>query len=517
MGLFSAIGGLFGGKGRKKAAAAYAEAAKFKPYNLSTPFGGVSFANGQAATTLSPEYQQLRQSLFGALGNINLGQQGGLPGIGQGFNINPVAGLNMTGAPTSAGMGNPMAMLGNNQQALGGLAAALGLADSTAPGAANMPTTPFGNMFGAAQDALGRANGLQERQFQLPNTTATFSNRLDLLRQLSKADENQFFQSNLESQYGKGILASSAGQYQTGAALDALNRADTQRQLTAMDFAGQDFNQALSQQALENQTVAGQRGFFGNLAGQLNSLGMQGAGLESQNQQYLTESANNRVMERFARAMNMFGANQSSTQQDNAAMMQAYGLDLNRLGLDQNAYGMDLNAQTANANIGLQNNSQLMQALAAGQGLQLDNARMGQGQQAINAGLFNNFLSAIGGIDSMPMQMIQLGGNLGSQQSSANAAAYAPMYDAAVKQAQAWAALGSGIDSTFSGFGMGGGGGGSMFGGGSFMSALGQLGGQSVPNPFGGMGTVGFNPYAANPMAGLGTVGFDPNNPLMMK
>lgn len=468
MGLFSAIGGLLGGKSRKKAAAAYAEAAKFKPYNLSTPFGGVSFANGTAATSLSPEYQKLRQSLFSGLGQINLGQQAGLPGIGQGFNVNPVAGLDL-----------------RSNVGVGGLQSALGLADASVPGAANLPTTPFGNLFGAAQDALGRANGLQERQFQLPNTTATFGDRLGLLRDLAKADENRFFQSNLESQYGKGILASSAGQYQTGAALDALNRADTQRQITAMDFANSDFQNALSQQALENQTVGNQRAFFGNLSQGLNSLGMQGAGLESQNQQYLTESANSRVMERFQRAMQMFGAEQS-------------------------AYQTDMNAQTANANIGFQNNAQLLQALGMGQGLQLDNARLGQSQQAINAGLFNDFLSAIGGIDSLPLQMIQLGGNLGSQQSSANAQAYQPMYDAAVRRANDWAALGAGIDSVFNPFGGGGSAGIGSPGGANFMSALGG----SIQNPFGNLGTVGFNPYAPAISYGA-TTGFNPNAPLM--
>jgi len=516
MGLFSAIGGLFGSKKRKKAAAAYAEATKFVPYNMALPGANVSFSGNQIYGGLSPEYQAIRDQFLDAAGGIDLGAQGGLAGIGQGFNFNPVAGLNITGAPTSAGMANPASLLGNNQAALGGLAQALGLADGSVPGAANLPTTPFGNFFNQAQNALGRANGLSEREFALPDTQATFGSRLGLLRDLAKADENQFFQRNLDSQFGKGILASSAGQYQSGAALDALNRADLQRQLTAQDFAQQDWANAFARQQLENQTVAGQRNFFGNLAGQLNAAGMQGAGLESQNQQYLTESANSRVMERFARAMNMFGAQQSSTAQDNASALSAYGLDLNRLGLDQAAYGMDLNAQTANANIGLQNNAQLMDALSRSQGLQLQNAGLGQQQQSINAALMQQLFSNAMNMDQLPIQLAQLSGNLASAKSAANAQAYAPMYDAANKSAQAWAALGAGIDGALSGgfsgfsnlFG-GGGTGASMFG-----NAVSNAGYGNISNPFSGLGTVGFNPYAPS-IDFRQTTGFNPNAPLM--
>jgi len=65
----SLAGGLFGANAQAKAARDAAKAARFTPWDVSTGVGSATFGpNRQISTSLAPEYEAMRQGLFGQLG-----------------------------------------------------------------------------------------------------------------------------------------------------------------------------------------------------------------------------------------------------------------------------------------------------------------------------------------------------------------------------------------------------------------------------------------------------------------
>lgn len=77
MGLLKSIGGLLGGNALSKGYSKAAKAAEFKPFNIRTGFGSVSFdKNRNATASLSPEYQLFKDKMLSLSGGF-LDQVGG--------------------------------------------------------------------------------------------------------------------------------------------------------------------------------------------------------------------------------------------------------------------------------------------------------------------------------------------------------------------------------------------------------------------------------------------------------
>lgn len=298
---------------------------------------------------------------------------------------------------------------------------------------------------GWASNFLGQANNVKKSDYDL---YGNFSDRLGLLRQLDKSNENKFFSSNLDGQFAKGILASTAGQYQTEGALDSLAKADAQRKLTAYGMSSDDWQRAANQ---EN-----------TLRGQLLSAGTSLQGMAS------NESVANAQL---SQANNQFGATMGYNYANLAGQ-----LGLGYAGLGQNALSADRSYDTANRGLGLQNEALLANLYANNRNMGLQentanyNAATGQwnAQQALtqqrfaNAmGLFganiqgaqaqdsafNNLLASITGLDKIPTSLAAMGGDFGRAQSAGNAAAYSGFGPAASAQGNYYNTVAGGVNS----------------------------------------------------------------------
>lgn len=239
-----------------------------------------------------------------------------LPGIGSSqFNqatrtasIDPnsvYSGFMNNGANLSnAGYGALNNMVGNpyGSTGFGGISSQLGDAFNASK---NSGYAPGANVYGSqtaynglmtqagnnASSLLGQAQGF--------NTSDRAGSYLNALNQQAGFSEGQATQNNLESQFGKGILASTAGGYQTQALNNSLQQNQAARQMQAQQMANNDLtnlNQnagsALGQYQNLQQTGYGQNyqnQVFGNsLSNQMfsNALGLFGAGMQSNQQQF---------------------------------------------------------------------------------------------------------------------------------------------------------------------------------------------------------------------------------------
>jgi hypothetical protein len=283
MGLF---GKLFGTDALKKAGKQMWERGRYMPYGVSTPGYSVGFMNGHANSRLSPEMQGMRNTFMGGF-NTGMDRMNTRQNVG-GF-----------GAITPE-------MLGNFNQFSQGMdpTQLQGLGDQFAQGAA----MPF-----------------DQRYSQL----------LELMRNSDAFGTGIARQGNIQDQFGKGVLASTAGEYQTRGFEGAMGDLDLQRQLSSFGLA-----QGESQRQAENAAL------FNQMAGQ-------------------------RVQDRFMRAMDLFGMGE-----DINASQQAMGFNQAQLGaggvqgMDQFlasliGLGGDLGSQQSAANIGAnQGNLQAAQAHA---------------------------------------------------------------------------------------------------------------------------------------------------------
>ena len=293
----------------RQAAAQYAQNAKFNPYGLNTAAGGASFKDGVGTATMSSGNQGLYNGLLGSANSSlqNMDSNGnssinGYRGINQGL-------YDANGNATSAGSNLPQGNVNGGQY--GDLMGQQGQ-----------------NAQGLNSQAMGMAGGLgQNAQNQ------DFNDRFNNLQAMDRQGNNKFMSGNLDSQFANGTLASTAGQYQTQGALDALNHQTMQNQNQAQNFALQDQGQRLN--AFQGVAGAGQQ--YGN---QFQGMG-QNQYAQNNNQSGL---GYNRAQDAFSRAMGMFqGGNQQANQN-----MGAYGNALNQ---DQN--GLEQMNKNQNSLLGL--------------------------------------------------------------------------------------------------------------------------------------------------------------------
>lgn len=267
---------------------------------------------------------------MGNPGNINLGVQGGGSTLGGGYtdssgNVNAGSLTGTALARFLAGMGqgsggNGSAAGGSNTSLLGSLAGLLsgsggganssllaqllGLGATGAGGALSsaaaksaagnfagqtafnpysVSTSNGSNTFSGTgatsnlnpgtQATATALNGLSQNSAAALNAGpgAAEQSQFNLLQNQSRDSENKFYQNNLDNQFANGVLSSTAGQYQSQAALDAINKQTTQNQITANNFA-----QGQQQQQLNNLT-AGLNGSNQINASQLAGLSLGGS------------------------------------------------------------------------------------------------------------------------------------------------------------------------------------------------------------------------------------------------
>lgn len=144
-------------------------------------------------------------------------------------------------------------------------------------------STGLGNTsFANGQATFNPSAGTQNMQNNLAGLTNSSAQNLQqgsgaianqYYNQLQAQDRdanNKMFQSNLDSQFGNGILGSTAGQYQTQGALSAINQKSLADQVAAQQF-GQNYQ---TQQL--NQLTAGLNGNNQINQQQLSQLGLGG-------------------------------------------------------------------------------------------------------------------------------------------------------------------------------------------------------------------------------------------------
>jgi hypothetical protein len=129
----------------------------------------------------------------------------------------------------------------------------------------------------------------QEYQNLAGSGDAGYSKWLDLMRSSSRDQENRFMQGGMDDQFMKGILASTAGQYQTQGMMDSIENADIQRQLQSFGMSQEALNGAMGRATSAQGMYNGMEGDAANRGFMLNQL------------------KGSNAQDRFARAMSMFG------------------------------------------------------------------------------------------------------------------------------------------------------------------------------------------------------------------
>ncbi len=285
---------------------------------------------------------------------------------------------------------------------------------------------------GWASNFLGQANNVKKSDYDL---YGNFSDRLGLLRQLDKSNENKFFSSNLDGQFAKGILASTAGQYQTEGALDSLAKADTQRKLTAYGMSSDDWQRAANQE----NTLRGQLLSAGtSLQGMASNESVANAQLSQANKQFGATMGYN-----YANLAGQLGLGYAGLGQQALSADRSYDISNRNLGMQNEALlanlysnnrnmGLQENTANYNAAIGQWNAQQALTQQRFANAMGLFGANI-QGAQAQDSA-FNNLLASITGIDKIPTSLASMGGDFGRAQSAGNAAAYSGFGPAASAQ-----------------------------------------------------------------------------------
>lgn len=274
MGFLSGLGNLFGIGGGGTTAKNAGRMAKWNPPQMQLPGYGINYQRGKGpngtdsvTTSFDANNQGLRNQFYG------LANQG-------------MAGL-AAGPMNNGGYGGVSnEMLGEfNQSNL----------NQPLPEQFYDKTNFDSLMQGAAQ--AGQAGYNEFQGLMSGGGAGNYQHWLDIMRQKAAPQENNYLQGGLDKQYLKGILGSTAGQYQTQGMMDSFNTADLDRQMSAYGMSQDALNQAL------------QRG----IAGTQQFQGMEG---DAQNRGFLiNQLGSSRAQDRFGRAMNMFGLGQQANQQ----------------------------------------------------------------------------------------------------------------------------------------------------------------------------------------------------------
>lgn len=268
MGLFSGLGGLLGIGGDEGVARRGKKTSRWMPGNINLGGFGVTAerTNGNKGPvnysgSLDPTQQALRSGYMG------------------------LAGQGLTNLLTNQGMSNI------DMPAEFALSNGVGLPEQFYdPENFRALTSAAGNL---GQSAFADAQGLLEGGSQ-----GAYDKYLQLLRDSSAEQDRRFMQGGMDSQFLNGILASTAGQYQTQGMMDSLNNADIQKQLAAFGVSQDALNNAFSR--------AGQaQGMFQSMEGDGANRGF-----------LVNQLAGDRASERFAKAMQMFGMDQSQFNQN---------------------------------------------------------------------------------------------------------------------------------------------------------------------------------------------------------
>ena len=298
---------------------------------------------------------------------------------------------------------------------------------------------------GWANNLLGQAMAVPKSNYDL---YGNFSDRLGLLRELDKSNENKFFSSTLDGQFAKGILASTAGQYQSEAALDSLAKADAQRKLQAYGMASDDWQRAATQE----NTLRGQ--FLGagtNLMGMASNESVANAQLAQADKQFGASMGYN-----YANLAGQLGLGYAGLGQQALTADRSYDINNRTLGLNDELSRRNLYSN--DRNMGLQ------EALASynaawnqyGAQQQLTQQRFANAMNLFGANVsgaqaqdsaFNNMLASISGIDKIPVSLASMGGDFGRAQSAGNAAAYSGFGPAAAAQGNYYNTIASGVGS----------------------------------------------------------------------
>jgi hypothetical protein len=343
----SLLSSLLGGSG------AYGQAAnqvwqngQFMPYNLSLPGSTLNFNGNSATGSLSAPQQGIQNSYLSQLQNA----------IG-GATYSPNAGL--SGA------------LSQFQNNLG----------------TNPNLTQYGNVNTAGNSLVGASQGLLS---SVPNFNQSLQSNYQSLANSQLPFLQQASQSNLDSEFAKGTLASTAGSYQTAG-----------QQLANASVLNQDYSTAF------NQAQTQQNSAYQNAA----SLGSSGSNINLQQGGLLGNLASTQ-----------FGQNLSANQ----ALFGAAGTAAN-LGEQQSEFGAQYNQNQANSaftNINTQNQA-VQNSLATGGGLGAQQSAantaasqgfLGAGQASAQgqSGLLNSLLFGNGGTNGSGLLGSLLGGQYGT-------------------------------------------------------------------------------------------------------
>jgi hypothetical protein len=203
---------------------------------------------------------------IGITPNVNYGQSGGA-GYGGTSGGNLLSSLaSMLGGSTGMSPSLLSQLLGMGSSALGG-----SLSSSAAKSAAGTfqnetmykpygtqttdGTTAFNNgqlqtsLSPGAQANVNSLNGLAQSSANglQQGITGNYNNMYNMLQGQQSQANNKMFQNNLDNQMASGVLSSTAGQYQSQAALNSINQQNLNDQSQAMNFANTQQQNQLSQ------------------------------------------------------------------------------------------------------------------------------------------------------------------------------------------------------------------------------------------------------------------------------
>lgn len=362
------------------------------PYNVNLPgYGQSTFDPINRTASLNPDGSLAN---FQQQGN-NLSQQGynGLTGLlGSPYGQGGYGGISpqlqqQFGQAQGSQYRNPTSNVFGSPQVFSGLLNQSGQTAQNLYGQVGqgLPSTSGATSYlNAGQGFLNNATG-----FNLPGQEAT---NLQRLRSQAQFGESQAQQNNLENQFGKGVLASTAGGYQTQGLNQALQTADVQRQQLAHQMALGDQSQMLQNSVGASNAGYGYlQGIQGLQGGQLNQANQALGGYQNLQQTGYGQSfannsyGNDTTNQAFQQAMSLFGTGMNSQQQQFGQQNQAYNQgqanSLNIGGYLQGLLGLggNLGALSSGA-------SGTAAGIAANQGVNNGN---------MYAGLFNNLGSSV--------------------------------------------------------------------------------------------------------------------------
>lgn len=353
VGLGTAAAGMYASRQSRSAAEnaanRMADASQFRPWNINTDQGQVTFNGGNIYSTMSGPQRQLQdylqstgQGFLGQLGNL-----GATGGLGSGLQGAYQQYLN------SPGLGQDQMEHLVNQ--------AYGQA---------MGPNPFAGLQSQFQNASQQS--LQSLGSFDPQTAA--AQYTSLLRGQAQPENQRAVDSTVQNLFNRGRLGSSGGAEVLGRLAEAQNQQDLGFQLAGQQYGGAEQNRV----AGLAQALGSQAGAFGNFGLQNQAQGMNTFG-------NLVNMDQSRINNRFINAMNMFGMGNS-----NMTQLGALGGSL----INQ-SQGMNQN-QLAQIGLGIDSGRATSAGGAAGSAM-LPMVAQAQGNQAsAYANMFGSALGAFG-------------------------------------------------------------------------------------------------------------------------